>query len=366
MSIWNTYPDTYRNHEVSAIAAAAHAGECCAIAGLSGSGKSNLLAFMAHRLGKNGVLPGVDIPHPVFALVDCNRLANGEPEELFDLIGTALGSSTASPDRYANAADAVRTLLQEASGVCLLLDRFDAFAPGDILALAGRLRALRDSFKYDLTFVIAARRPPEKSSELAELFYSNTIWLGRLAPEDALWSARQFAARKGLQWTDEAFDQVVALSQGYPSFLRAVCEAYAGGCGLSLPDLLAHPIVQKRVEEFWADQPGPGELAACGLTDHPFLTKYAAGLALEASLLAAQLTAKEHLLWQHFQAHPGEVCEKDALIQSVWPEDRIFERGIRDDSLAQLVRRLREKVEADPSNPVHIHTVPGRGYRFIP
>jgi DNA-binding response OmpR family regulator len=54
------------------------------------------------------------------------------------------------------------------------------------------------------------------------------------------------------------------------------------------------------------------------------------------------------------------------LIRAVWPEDRIFERGIRDDSLAQLVRRLREKIEPLPSTPRHIHSVPGRGYRFTP
>jgi DNA-binding winged helix-turn-helix (wHTH) protein len=50
----------------------------------------------------------------------------------------------------------------------------------------------------------------------------------------------------------------------------------------------------------------------------------------------------------------------------VWPEDRVFERGVRDDSLAQLVRRLREKIEPDPSAPRFILTVPGRGYRFSP
>jgi DNA-binding winged helix-turn-helix (wHTH) protein len=54
------------------------------------------------------------------------------------------------------------------------------------------------------------------------------------------------------------------------------------------------------------------------------------------------------------------------LIHAVWPEDRIFERGIRDDSLAQIIRRLREKIEPDPSSPSHVHTVPGRGYRYMP
>jgi DNA-binding winged helix-turn-helix (wHTH) protein len=77
------------------------------------------------------------------------------------------------------------------------------------------------------------------------------------------------------------------------------------------------------------------------------------------------LTAKENLLLNYLRLHPGEVCEKDDLIRAVWPEDRIYEHGIRDDSLAQLVRRLREKIESDPSQPRFIHTVPGRGYRFV-
>jgi two-component system response regulator SaeR len=70
------------------------------------------------------------------------------------------------------------------------------------------------------------------------------------------------------------------------------------------------------------------------------------------------------LLLEYFRVHPNQVCEKDELIRGVWPEDKIYERGIRDDSLAQLIRRLREKIEPDPSNPQRIHTVPGRGYRY--
>ncbi len=59
------------------------------------------------------------------------------------------------------------------------------------------------------------------------------------------------------------------------------------------------------------------------------------------------------------------MCEKDDLIRAVWPDEQVL-AGLRDDSLAQLVRRLREKIEADPSHPAHILTVPGRGYRYQP
>jgi DNA-binding response OmpR family regulator len=78
----------------------------------------------------------------------------------------------------------------------------------------------------------------------------------------------------------------------------------------------------------------------------------------------SQFTAKEHQLFDYLFAHPDQVCTKDDLIRAVWSEDQIYEQGVRDDSLAQLVRRLRLKLEPDPSNPRYIHTLPGRGYLF--
>jgi DNA-binding response OmpR family regulator len=53
-------------------------------------------------------------------------------------------------------------------------------------------------------------------------------------------------------------------------------------------------------------------------------------------------------------------------MRAVWPEVKVYDEGLQDDSLAQLVRRLRRKIEPDPSNPVHIFNVTGRGYRFAP
>ncbi len=123
---------------------------------------------------------------------------------------------------------------------------------------------------------------------------------------------------------------------------------------------MAHPSIRTRVEEFWADQPREDDLRQSGLEGHSLLD------AGHRFVPDQELTAKEHLLLEYLRQHPGEVCSKDDLIRAVWPEDRIFERGVRDDSLAQLIRRLREKVETDPSNPSHIFTAPGRGYRYTP
>jgi DNA-binding response OmpR family regulator len=127
-----------------------------------------------------------------------------------------------------------------------------------------------------------------------------------------------------------------------------------------LKRLSEHPAVKARVAEFWSENPSDEELKLSGLWGQPLLMQGRRG-AFDTS----QLTAKEHLLLKYLQAHPTEVCEKDDLIRAVWPEDKVFERGIRDDSLAQVVRRLREKIEPDPASPRYILTAPGRGYRFV-
>ena len=375
MSTWDYYPDNYRQSEVETIVAAARAGECCAVVGLSGSGKSNLLGFIANRLGAEDRLPA-------FVLVDCNRLAPAATSadllsELFSLIGAAVQGSAPGPFSFERLQAVIQQRLAAGpTGLCLLFDRFDAVAnpaegaPAEHLfaPAASNLRALRDLFKYDLTYVIAARRPLPANNEMAELFFAHTVWLGPLSLTDARWTVLRYAQRTGLSWDETAVSRLVEASGAYPSFLRAACEAYAAGCGLDLSSLAAHPAVSRRLAEFLADNPSPAELSASRLAGLPLLAhvRQAEPPSAAGGAPNAELTAKEHLLWIHFTAHPRQVCEKDELIHAVWPEDVIFQAGVRDDSLAQLVRRLREKVEQDPSNPQHIHTVPGRGYRFNP
>ncbi len=355
MSAWDDYPDDYRANQVQSILAAVRAGESAAVIGLSGSGKSNLLGYLTHRWGKAG-------SQPRLVLVDCNRLVDAAPASFFHLVRAALGESSTTDDELGALEAALDRELAKSSPLGLLLDRFDALEEKADHRIYSNLRALRDAHKYALAYVIATRRPLDAHNELAELFFAHTLWLGPLSESDTAWNVQRYAHRTGLGWDTEVVQQIAALSGGYPAMLRAVCEAHAAGCPLSLTDLSQHPAVQRRLDEFWADQPDTAIIQLCGLTDNPLLvaTRH------PDQIDTAGLTAKEHALWEYLQAHPSQVCEKDDLIRAVWPEDRIFERGIRDDSLAQLVRRLREKIEPDPSNPRHIQTIAGRGYRYLP
>ena len=74
------------------------------------------------------------------------------------------------------------------------------------------------------------------------------------------------------------------------------------------------------------------------------------------------LTAKEFDLLHYLMAHPAEVFSRDDLLDAVWDKD--FVGGPA--TVTVHIRRLREKIERDPSRPSHIKVVWGTGYKFEP
>jgi DNA-binding response OmpR family regulator len=75
-----------------------------------------------------------------------------------------------------------------------------------------------------------------------------------------------------------------------------------------------------------------------------------------------QLTVKEFDLLAFLAAHPRLVFSRAQLMDRVWGYEAAFDTG----TVTVHVRRLREKIEDDPSSPRHVQTVWGVGYRFVP
>jgi DNA-binding response OmpR family regulator len=76
----------------------------------------------------------------------------------------------------------------------------------------------------------------------------------------------------------------------------------------------------------------------------------------------AALTAGEFALLRIFVEHPNQVLSRDRLITLT----KGYERSPFDRSIDVRVRRLRQKIEAEPENPAYLRTVWGEGYLFEP
>ena len=75
-----------------------------------------------------------------------------------------------------------------------------------------------------------------------------------------------------------------------------------------------------------------------------------------------EMTRKEFAILRFLAAHPNEVVSRDDLLNEVWG----YESYPTSRTVDNHVAGLRAKLERDTSQPVHIKTVHGVGYKFIP
>lgn len=313
--------------------------------------------------------------------------------------------------------------------VIWVIDRFDAACQKLDVGVLSSLRNLRDHHRLRgrVAYLLFTRQPlarlrnPAEFDEFHEIVVANTCWVGPMVERDCHWVARQMADRHQTAFTAEAVAQLIQVTGGLPAFLKAACTALATGQLAAnatsqewAAQLLAQPLFRRNCQELWQDCSAAertlltalalwgdsrgldrstlAELVTNGLVQRqpggeqwqlfaPIFTLFVKeqqpggqrGLALDAKSgvvlrdgapLAVELTPLEQRLLSYFLLHPVEICDKTPLIAHIWPDEKV-EQGIRDDSLAQLVKRLREKVEADYTAHTFIQTVRGRGYRFV-
>lgn len=74
------------------------------------------------------------------------------------------------------------------------------------------------------------------------------------------------------------------------------------------------------------------------------------------------LTPKEFKILYELASNPGAALSREQLVEAAWGREFVGETS----SITVFIKRLREKVEDDPSDPQIIQTVWGVGYRFEP
>jgi DNA-binding response OmpR family regulator len=73
-----------------------------------------------------------------------------------------------------------------------------------------------------------------------------------------------------------------------------------------------------------------------------------------------ELKNKEYETLLFLASNPDIVFSKETLYERIWGMDALGDAA----TVAVHINRLREKIERDPSEPAHIQTIWGAGYRF--
>jgi DNA-binding response OmpR family regulator len=68
-----------------------------------------------------------------------------------------------------------------------------------------------------------------------------------------------------------------------------------------------------------------------------------------------------YLLLLYFCKHPNMVLSKTRLLEAVWG----FDHYVDDNTVSVHIRRIRERIERNPSNPEYLVTVRGLGYKLV-
>lgn len=145
-------------------------------------------------------------------------------------------------------------------------------------------------------------------------------------------------------------------------FLTAKDEAAdkLAGLGLGADDYIAKPFLPQELllriyavlRRCYKEEEPLVKLAGCTI-DFSRAEIYKAGEIIP-------LTAKEHTLLEVLARNDGKIVTLDSLCEALWGENPFG----YENSLNAHVRRIREKIETDPSKPVSLITIKGLGYKL--
>ncbi len=104
-----------------------------------------------------------------------------------------------------------------------------------------------------------------------------------------------------------------------------------------------------------SDRPTTVELASCSVDLVQEVVRYKQDI-------ERKISTRESALLAYLAARPRQDISRDELLREVWG----YSGKVLSRAADTTVKRLREKIEADPTNPRHLITVFGHGYRFEP
>ena len=228
----NDFPLTYRHLEVAVIMRCIRAGDSCAIVGTSGVAKSNLSRFLRQESVRRHYL-GEDWEDYLLVHLDGNEITEMNEEALSVLlVERLLAAAPEDNAKHQSLRAAVKAAFDKnIRTIVFIFDQFDAVYEGLSGRFFANLRAIRDEYKYRISFLLLGRNQlkalatsPERE-EFEELFSANTIGLGPYNIDDSLLLLRRVSGRYGGTLDSKKSQTLIELSGGHPGLLKAASIA---------------------------------------------------------------------------------------------------------------------------------------------
>lgn len=316
--------------------------------------------------------------------------------------------------------------------IVLVIDRFDTFCHMLTPPMARALGALYDAFRDTVQYIVGIRQSLTYITDLAldddlyRLFTTHLYFLGPLKEEDARYSIARRTQVSAAPPTEDEIQMIVTLTGGYPTLVKAICRWWLLEATPPPPQWLARlaalPAIGARLQGIWSGltqeeqlaltalvkgnlspqgaslfqqrhQEVLGVLAAKGIcrpqgnTWSIFSSLFADFVAQVGSMSRGriwldpataslyhgpqpiqQLTPKEYAILHFLVKAPGVRHSYTDVIVNVWSDEENY-HGVTNDSLFQVIKGLRRKIEPNPAQPVYVMNWRGKpegGYIFYP
>lgn len=432
------YTLTYRVVETRQVMNWLKAGQSGCLIGLHGVGASNFLAFLRREDVRQHYL-GQDYADVTFVLIDLLALTEQTEAAVYHLLlDRLLGQFDSAEVDTATLAEITRlehqfpvqrliersldTLCRRPSQrIVLLFDEFDVIFQNLPPSLFRYLRAIRDSRKEQLSYIVTVGNDlASMRADLTEVehFYRlvsrNVCGLGPYTEADAQQMIHHLAARRSIDLNESEITRLIELSGGHAGLIKSTLSQLWNNQEQNLveigPSLSDEPAIQTECWKVWVglteqeqaglrtflagEQPdsttfrqlkrkgllrdSQPEIALFSPLFADFVRRQVRPFAENLILISRSprrvqfgerridtLTELEFEALSYLYEHRERVCTKDELIGHVYGQqyDRLS-GGVSDAALQTLMARLRAKIEPDHNRLHYIVTVRGEGYKF--
>lgn len=414
-----TYPISFRSKDATTLGKHLQQQKSVELVGMKRVGINNFLRFFLFHQGIKQAYMPQDGKH-FFILIDLNDLIEREifpfwrlafkriadavdvsdfSEEIKKKIANLFLVSIQSGDlflTYDGVREALALLAKENIYPTLFLTRFDRLTDAATPEFFNNLQSLKDATQHKLTYVFTSYR--ELDGLMPDVFhrkdlslFSHVIYMQPAGKEDSKVILATMKKHYNLTLSEALEDAIIRLSGGHVQYLQLSTLILSEAKETVTPEnleqlLLADERMTLQSEELWESLSEEEKLvlqkavneekitesdktAAKYLWDTGFLPLFSPLFQdylekrekKEKEPAGIEFSKKEHVLFTYLEEHANEICEREDIVDIVWPEYK--EYGVSDWSIDRLVARVRGKLKKQKS-PYEIVTVRTRGYKL--